>query len=167
MTQRYPQAEPGRIDEAAEAWVAQLKGIVDACRALRGEMGVSPAQKLPLVAVGERSRLESFAPCLRALSKLSAVEIAADLPEGSVAPVQIVGDTRLMLKVEVDVAAERERLGKEIARIEGEVRKAEGKLANPSFVDRAPAPVVAQERERLAGFGGTLARLREQLQRLN
>jgi valyl-tRNA synthetase len=167
MTQRYPQAEPGKIDEAAEAWVVQLKGIVDACRALRGEMGVSPAQKLPLVAVGERSRLESFAPCLRALSKLSAVEIAADLPEGSVAPVQIVGDTRLMLKVEVDVAAERERLGKEIARIEGEVRKAEGKLANPSFVDRAPAPVVAQERERLAGFGGTLARLREQLQRLN
>ncbi len=166
VTQRYPQAEPAKIDEASEARVAELKAMVDACRALRGEMGISPAQRLPLVAAGDPIRLGEIAPYLQALAKLSAVEVVAALPTGSIAPVQIVGDTRLMLKVEIDVDAERERLGKEIARLEGEIRKAQAKLDNPSFVDRAPAAVVAQERERLAGFGGSVQRLREQLARL-
>jgi valyl-tRNA synthetase len=71
-----------------------------------------------------------------------------------------------MLVIAVDVAAERERLGKEIARLENEIRKAEGKLANESFVARAPAAVVAQEKERLANFGATLGKVREQMSRL-
>ncbi len=163
VTQRYPQSEPGKIDEASEAWVAQVKAMVDACRALRGEMGISPAQRLPLVAAGDEQRLREIAPYLQALAKLSAVEVAAMLPTGSLAPVQIVGETHLMLKVEIDLAAERERLGKEIARIENEMRKAQGKLGNASFVERAPPAVVAQERERLAGFAASAQRLREQL----
>jgi len=166
MTQRYPQAEAGRIDEAAERWAAELKSMVDACRALRGEMGVSPAQKLPLVAAGDAARLAEFAPYLRALARLEAVEIVAELPSGSVAPVQIVGDARLMLKIEIDVAAERQRIDKEVARVEGEMRKAEAKLGNASFVERAPAAVVEQERGRIAAFGATLERLREQRARL-
>ncbi|MEN9315435.1 MAG: valyl-tRNA synthase ValS [Pseudomonadota bacterium] len=166
MTQPYPKAELSKLDETSEAWVAELKSMVDACRALRGEMNISPAQKLPLVAAGDVERLGTFAPYLQSLSRLSEVEVATTLPEGSIAPVQIVGATRLMLKVEIDVAAERERIGKEIARIEGEVRKAEGKLGNASFVERAPAAVVAQERERLEAFASTRQRLQEQLARL-
>jgi len=68
--------------------------------------------------------------------------------------------------VEIDVAAERERLGKEIARLEGEIAKAEGKLGNASFVDRAPAAVVQQERDRLAGFKATVEKLKPQLVKL-
>ncbi len=166
MTQQFPKAEPGKIDESSEAWVGQLKAMVDACRALRGEMSISPAQKLPLVAAGDAKVLQSIAPYLQALAKLSAVELVAALPSGSVAPVQLVGEFQLMLKVEIDVAAERERLGKEVVRLEGEIRKAQGKLGNASFVERAPAAVVEQERERVASFEASLARLREQVARL-
>ncbi|HEY5635169.1 MAG TPA: valine--tRNA ligase [Burkholderiaceae bacterium] len=166
MTQPYPRAETAKIDEAAIAWTVELKALVDACRALRGEMGISPAQRLPLVAVGDAARLESFAPYLQALAKLSAVQVAGALPAGSLAPVQVVGETRLMLRVEIDPAAERERMDKEIARVSGEADKARAKLANPSFVERAPAAVVEQERARLAAFEATLAQLAEQRARL-
>jgi valyl-tRNA synthetase len=146
--------------------VAELKSLIDACRALRGEMSISPAQRLPLVAAGDAARLAGFAPYLRSLAKLEAVEVVAELPADSLAPVQIVGDARLMLKVEIDVAAERERLAKEIARLEAETAKAQGKLANESFVAKAPPLVVAQEKERLARFSATLEQMRAQLAKL-
>jgi valyl-tRNA synthetase len=81
--------------------------------------------------------------------------------------VQVVDDLRLMLDVKVDVAAERQRIAEEIARVEGEVVKANAKLANESFVSRAPAAVVEQERMRLASFQSTLDKLREQSRRFS
>jgi valyl-tRNA synthetase len=71
-----------------------------------------------------------------------------------------------MLQVEIDVQAERERMSKEVLRIEGEIAKVNGKLGNESFVARAPAAVVAQEQERLVNFSSTMAKLREQLAKL-
>jgi len=81
-------------------------------------------------------------------------------------PVAVAGAHRLMPYIEVDPAAERERLQKESARLAAEIGKAKTKLGNPSFVERAPAPVVAQERERLAGFEATLAKVNAQLEKL-
>ena len=166
MLQPYPQADPAKINESTLGRIHALKDIVTACRALRGEMNLSPAIRVPLLATGDAETLSDFSPYLVALAKLSGVEI---MPEGlpdAEAPVAIVGEFRLMLKIEVDIAAERERLGREIARIEAEIAKAETKLANNNFLKRAPGNVVAQEKCRLVGFGATLDKLKEQLQKL-
>ncbi|HMY48309.1 MAG TPA: valine--tRNA ligase [Rhodocyclaceae bacterium] len=164
---RYPEADLGRCDETSEGDVAELKALIHACRNLRGEMNISPAQRMPLVACGNATRLTRFAPYIAGLAKLSEVQVVDEIGSDELAPVAVVGEQRLMLKVEIDIAAERERLGKEIARLEGEIAKAKAKLANESFVARAPAAVVAQEQERLAAFGATLDTLRPQLAKLS
>jgi valyl-tRNA synthetase len=82
------------------------------------------------------------------------------------APVAVTGSGKLMLHVEIDRDAERLRLGKEIERLAGEVEKARAKLGNASFVERAPAAVVDQEKKRLADFEAKLADLRSQLGKL-
>ena len=166
MLEAYPKAQPDKIDEAAEAWVALLKQAVDACRRLRGEMNISPATRVPLIATGEPAKLTAYAPYLKALAKLEDVTIVAELPEAD-APVMLVDNFKLMLKVEIDIAAEKERLGKEVARLENEINKANAKLNNESFVARAPVAVVEQEKARVAEFSASLEKLQSQLARLN
>jgi valyl-tRNA synthetase len=163
--QSFPVADASRIDAVADAAMGRFKDIVNACRTLRSAMGLSPAQKVPLIAAGDATELEMFAPYLAALARLSEVRVVPELPR-STAPVEIVGATSLMLHVEVDVVAERARLAKDIARHEGEIARAKAKLDNEGFVARAPEAVVAQERERLAGFSTTLDKLKERYSRL-
>ncbi|WP_186165976.1 valine--tRNA ligase [Burkholderia gladioli] len=170
MVQTYPVADLSKLDEQSEQWALELKAVVDACRNLRGEMNLSPATRVPLLATGELERLTSFAPYLKALARLSEVSIVADEAaldsEAQGAPIAIVGANKLVLKVEIDVKAERERLSKEVARLENEIRKCEAKLGNEAFVAKAPPAVVEQEQKRIAEFRGTLDKLAAQLARL-
>jgi len=165
MLAPYPRAADFADAPDSAARIAALMDIVNACRTLRGEMSLSPAQRVPLVIEGDAARVAALAPYIKALAKLSDVNAVAKLEDVD-APVALVGDMRLMLIVEIDREAERTRLAKEIARLQGEIRKAEGKLANPSFVDKAPAAVVEQERARLADFGAMLGKLEAQHARL-
>ncbi|MDO5102042.1 MAG: valine--tRNA ligase [Lautropia sp.] len=166
MQQPWPVAEPAKIDETAEAWMAEVRALIDACRALRGEMNIGPQQRVPLLIASTDPRLDEMLPFLPGLAKLSSAERVEALPENTLAPVQIVGEHRLMLKVEIDVAAEKARLDKEIARLNAEIAKAQGKLGNPAFAERAPAAVVEQERQRLAQFNATLEKVAAQRAKL-
>jgi valyl-tRNA synthetase len=166
----YPVSQPERIDTAAEAHVAKLKTLVDACRNLRGEMNVSPATRMPLYVLGDTAFMQSVAPVLQSLAKLSEVKVFDTETEwaaaAQAAPVAVVGEARLCLFIEVDAAAEKIRLTKEAARLEGEITKANAKLGNEAFVSKAPPAVLDETKKRVADFGATLDKIRQQLQRL-
>jgi valyl-tRNA synthetase len=167
---RYPESQPNKIDEAAIAHVVKLKSLVDACRTLRGEMNVSPATRLPLYVLGDADFMRAAGPVLQALAKLNEVRVFVDeaawAAAAQAAPVAVVGEARLCLFMEIDVAAEKARLGKEALRLEGEITKANAKLGNEAFVAKAPPAVIDQEKKRVADFSATLTKVREQLQRL-
>ena len=170
----YPVAQPERMDTAAVAYVTQLKRLVDACRNLRGEMSVPPSTRLPLYAVasqpGESDFLRQATPVLQALAKLSEFRVFDDESQWAVAaqgaPVAVVGEARICLHMEVDVAAEKARLGKEVARLEGEIAKTQVKLSNEVFVSRAPPAIIEQEKKRMADFTATVGKVKDQLARL-
>ena len=165
MLQPYPNAEPSLIDTAAEAQIKLVQDMVNAARSLRSEMNLSPAQRVPLLAAGDAATLKIVAPYLQALAKLSEVSILKTLPDDD-APVAIAGEFKLMLKVEIDAASERDRLDKEIARLSVEVAKAQGKLSTPTFIERAPVAVVEQEKKRLQDFSTTMSQLQTQRAKL-
>jgi len=169
VTAAYPRADLGRIDPESDAWVAKLKAIVGTTRNLRSEMNLSPAERMPLLTTGDAEFMQQAAPVIQALAKLSEVKLldeAAFAAATQMAPVAVQGEARLALHVEIDVEAEKARLGKEVARLQGEIAKAQAKLGNESFVARAPAAVVEQEKQRVADFSATLERIQGQLARL-
>ena len=163
MLAPYPKSQPEKIDEAAEKEVALAKEVVNAGRNLRSEMKIPPKQRVPLYLTGRPS--DATGSAIQALVRPESLHVVDALPDSD-SPVALAGPHRLMLHVEIDVAAERERLRKEIARKEAELESAKGRLANPSFVDRAPAKIVELERGRLAESTQTLQKLKEQLQKL-
>jgi valyl-tRNA synthetase len=163
MLQPYPKSQPEKIDEAAEREVSVAKDLVNAGRNLKAEMKLSPQQRVPFYITGAPS--DASLSAVHVLIRPSELNVVQDLP-ASDSPVAVVGAHRIMPRVEVDAAAEIERLRKEITRVEGEINKSKAKLANASFVDRAPAKVVEQEKARLAASEATVIKLGEQLERL-
>jgi valyl-tRNA synthetase len=162
MLQRYPKSQPEKIDPAAEKEIAVAKDLVNATRNLRSEMKIPPKDRITLFVTGQPSPAAGAA--LPALARAE-LTVVGELPDTG-SPVAVVGPHRLMPRIEIDPAKERERLGKELARLTGEIGKAKAQLGNPSFVERAPAAVVQQMRDRVAGFEATAAKLSAQLARL-
>ncbi|HTK97880.1 MAG TPA: valine--tRNA ligase [Pseudomonadales bacterium] len=154
MVAPYPEAEDLTDDPFAEAAIEWLKGVVLAVRTIRGEMNIKPGQSMTLLLQGggsaDRERLAATETLLKRMAKLDRVEWLADGAEPPPAAMQLVGDLKLMVPLAglIDVAAERARLDKEIARRRQELARIEGKLGNAGFVEKAPADVVAKERER-------------------
>ncbi|GAB7127364.1 valine--tRNA ligase [Silvimonas sp. JCM 19000] len=164
MIAQWPVADESKIDAAANADVEILQALAFAARNLRGEMGLSPAQKVPLFLEGDAS-LVRFADYLKPLAKLSEVHVVATLPADD-APVAVAPNARLMLKVEVDKAAETARLTKEIAKTQEGLDKVQAKLDKPGYTDKAPAHLVEKDRAQIAELQDKLGKLNEQLGKL-
>jgi valyl-tRNA synthetase len=156
----WPVADETRIDPAAEAEVDRLQAVVTEVRRFRSEQQVKPGAKLPAAVSGSPEFVAAYGPLLASLARLDLVAAAGD----GWSTVTASGvEVALDLSGAVDVAAERARLTKAISLHEAEAAKLSGKLSNDSFTGRAPADVVAETRQRLAGAEGELARLRDLL----
>jgi valyl-tRNA synthetase len=165
MLTSYPRCHPGKIDEAAEREIATAKGVVNAGRNLRSDLNTQSQYSISSSFSITGNPSSATTSAFSALVRQSDLKVVDDLPD-SESPVAVSGQHRLMLHVEIDPVAEGARLQSEISRLEGEIVKANVKLSNPKFVERAPAAVVAQEKERLASFSATLEKLKSQLDKL-
>ena len=169
MIQSYPVADESVYDEEAERQMRAVRDMIECIRNLRSEMKLAPSTRVPLLLEADEAFCTMASPYLTALARLEGVERVENLDakaEGTIAPVAIIGDAKMMLKVEIDLAAERDRLSKEVARLEGEIAKCNAKLGNERFVARAPAAVVETEKQRLADLTELLGKVSAQLAKL-
>ena len=169
MIAPYPVASDFAENADADRLVSLTKRMVEAIRSLRSQMLLAPGKRVPLAVEGPAETASAVAPFLKGLARLEEVRIVGDIGAinpGAIAPVAIVDDWKLMLVIEIDVAAERTRLEKEIERISAEVRKCNAKLSNERFMSRAPEAIVNQEKARLADFTKALENNRAQLAKL-
>ncbi|MCG9096843.1 valine--tRNA ligase [Laribacter hongkongensis] len=164
MVAAWPVADMSKVDAEACGRMTVFKELVNAIRNLRGEMNLGPSVKAPLFVEGPAAYAD-FLPYARLLGRLSDAAVVEKLPEAD-APVAIAGEARLMLKVEIDKAAETARLTKEIGKAESDVEKLTAKLEKPGYVDKAPAQLVERDRAQLADLTDKLAKLKAQLLKL-
>ncbi|HEY9256134.1 MAG TPA: valine--tRNA ligase [Stenotrophomonas sp.] len=170
--QAYPVTSDfaGQDFAAAEVDVEWLKAMVSALRRVRSELNVSPSKQVRLLLqdgqANDRARVERFAPSLKFLLRLEAIDWLQAGQESPAAAAAIVGELKLLVPLAglVDLEAERVRLDKEIARVAAEQEKSQAKL--DKFSDKVPAAVVEQERTRLLDWSAQLDGLRSQRAKL-
>ncbi len=165
MLARFPEADLSLVEQSAFNKMAALQDLIGAVRNLRGEMGVQPSVKAPLF-IESADDLSELAAYLPALAKLSEVQQVATLPESEDAPIAICNGARMMLKVEVDKAAETARLTKEAEKLQKALDKLNAKLSKAGYVDKAPAHLVEKDRAELATLQEKLAKIAGQLGKL-
>ena len=164
MLAAYPEADPEKIVQAAFDQMAQLQDLVGAVRNLRGEMGIAPNVKAPLFVEG--SVPEALLKYLPALTRLTEAKTVDRLLESEDAPVAVCNCARLMLKVEIDKAAETARLSKEAEKLQKALDKLNTKLSKPGYVDKAPAHLVEKDKAELAELEEKMAKVQSALAKL-
>ncbi len=164
MLAAYPKADPEKIVQAAFDQMAQLQDLIGAVRNLRGEMGIAPNVKAPLFVEG--SVPEALLKYLPALTRLIEAKTVDRLPESEDAPVAVCNGARLMLKVEIDKAAETARLSKEAEKLQKALDKLNAKLSKPGYTEKAPAHLVEKDKADLADLEDKMAKVQNQLAKL-
>ena len=165
MLAAYPQADKEKIVQTAFDKMAVLKDLVEEVRKLRGEMGIAPNVKAPLFVEGS-AELEGLLKYLPSLTRLTEAKLVDSLPEAEDAPVAVCNGARLMLKVEIDKAAETARLSKEAEKLQKALDKLNAKLSKPGYTDKAPAHLVEKDKADLAELEDKMAKVQTQLAKL-
>ncbi|NQY03055.1 MAG: valine--tRNA ligase [Halieaceae bacterium] len=172
MLQPYPVADESAVDNAANADIEWLKQVIVGVRTIRGEMNIPPGKALDIMLSNgddnDKDRMTIHAPALRKLAKLESITWLENTESAPVSATALVGNLEILVPMAglIDKDAELARLGKEIEKLGKDLSRIEGKLSNASFVDKAPAEVVAKEREKLAEQQAAMEKLREQEQRI-
>ena len=164
MLAAWPVADQERFVQVALDKMARLQDLIGAVRNLRGEMGLAPGIKAPLFVEGG-SELAELLPYVPMMARLTEASLVATLPESEDAPVAVCQGARLLLKVEVDKAAESARLSKEAEKLQKAMDKISAKLEKPGYTDKAPAHLVAKDRAELAELQDKMAKISSQLQK--
>ena len=164
MLAAYPKADPEKIVQAAFDQMAQLQDLIGAVRNLRGEMGIAPNVKAPLFVEG--SVPEALLKYLPALTRLTEAKTVDRLPESEDAPSAVCNCARLMLKVEIDKAAETARLSKEAEKLQKALDKLNAKLSKPGYTEKAPAHLVEKDKADLAELEDKMTKVQTQLAKL-
>ena len=165
MLAAYPQADKEKIVQTAFDKMAALKDLVEEVRKLRGEMGIAPNVKAPLFVEGS-AELEGLLKYLPSLTRLTEAKLVDSLPEAEDAPVAVCNGARLMLKVEIDKAAETARLSKEAEKLQKSLDKLNAKLSKPGYTEKAPAHLVEKDKADLAELMDKMGKVEGQLAKL-
>ena len=173
MLQPFPVADEKLISNAASKDVDWLKTVVTGVRNIRGEMDISPARQVPILfsngSTEDQERLDKFTRELTFLVRPESLTWLSDNTEKPMSATALVGEMELLVPMAglIDKEAELARLDKEIDRKQKDRAKTEGKINNPSFVEKAPEEVVQKERDKLKDLDSALEKLNEQRVSIN
>ncbi|CFQ39539.1 valine--tRNA ligase [Yersinia bercovieri] len=168
MLQPFPEYDASQVDEKALSDLEWIKQTIIAVRNIRAEMNIAPGKPLDVMLRGasaeaQRRVLENQS-FIQSLARLSSLTLLADGDKGPVSVTKLVEGAEVLIPMAglIDKATELDRLAKEVAKLEAEIERIEGKLSNEGFVARAPEAVVAKERERMAACAEAKQKLIEQ-----
>lgn len=165
MLARFPETDGGEIVQTAFGQMTVLQDLIGAVRNLRGETGIQPNVKAPLF-VESADDLADYLKYLPMMIRLTEARQVAALPESGDAPVAVCNGARLMLKVEIDKAAETARLSKEAEKLQKALDKLNAKLSKPGYTEKAPAHLVEKDKADLAELEDKMAKVQNQLAKL-
>ena len=165
MLARFPEADREQIVQTTFEQMTVLQDLIGAVRNLRGEMGIQPNVKAPLF-VESTDDLADYLKYLPMMTRLTEAQQVAALPESEDAPVAVCNGARLMLKVEIDKAAETARLSKEAEKLQKALDKLNAKLSKPGYTEKAPAHLVEKDKADLAELEDKMAKVQNQLAKL-
>ena len=173
MLRSYPESDESYSDDEAESEIEWVKQFIVGVRSIRGELNLSPGKVLTvLMQESSETDRQYAAQNTLLLSRVGRVESVRSLNQGDEVPqsaMALLGNMRLLVPMAglIDVNAEKDRLNKQLDKLENERQNSRSKLANENFVNNAPEAVVTQEKERVEEFEMQIAQLQEQLSRLD